>query len=180
MKSASIAILGEYSPDFEPHAATNAAIRHSATRLEVTFDVDWISTDEISESLFVNHSAICIAPGSPYKNLEKMLWAIRFARENNVPCLGTCGGFQHMILECARNLLGFKDAQHAEYDPSASRLFISKLECSLAGREMLLQFVPDSRVSQIYGSHSATERSGAGSIPIDRRNLATRYPTLRG
>ncbi len=158
MKSASIAILGEYSPDFEPHTATNAAIRHSATQLEVAFDVNWISTDDISESLFANHSAIWVAPGSPYKNLEKALWAIRFARENNVPCLGTCGGFQHMILEYARNVLGFKNAQHAEYDPYSSCLFISKLECSLAGREMLLQFVPNSRVSQIYGSHSATEQ----------------------
>ena len=62
-----------------------------------------------------------------------------------------------MILEYGRNVLGFKDAQHAEYDPYASELFISELTCSLAGREMNLNFVEGSKVSQIYGSPSAVE-----------------------
>jgi CTP synthase (UTP-ammonia lyase) len=38
-----------------------------------------------------------------------------------------------MVLEFARNVLGFVDAKHAEYDPNASRLFISALSCSLVG-----------------------------------------------
>ena len=80
------------------------------------------------------YSAIWVAPGSPYKNLEKTLEAIRYAWENGVPCLGTCGGVQHMIIEYARNILGYKDAQHAEYDPCASNLFISSLACSLVRR----------------------------------------------
>ena len=53
---------------------------------------------------------------------------------------------------------GIADAQHAEYDPYASSLFISKLDCSLAGREMQLQFAAGSRVSKIYASRSATEQ----------------------
>ena len=83
--------------------------------------------------------------------------SIQHARENGIPCLGTCGGFQHMILEYARNVLNFKDAQHAEYDPYASDLFISQLACSLAGRGMRLTFVEGSRVAALYGSLSATE-----------------------
>jgi CTP synthase (UTP-ammonia lyase) len=62
-----------------------------------------------------------------------------------------------MIIEYARNVLGFKDAQHAEYDPFASELFISQLACSLAGRELSLRFVPESQVATIYGSLTATE-----------------------
>ena len=57
-----------------------------------------------------------------------------------------------------RSVLGFEDAQHAEYDPEASELFISRLECSLADREMRLDFAPDSRVARIYGSLTAVER----------------------
>jgi len=83
--------------------------------------------------------------------MNQTLWAIRQARENGVPCLGTCGGFQHIILEYARNVLGFADAQHAEYDPYASRLFISRLACSLVGREMELRLQPDSQVARLYG-----------------------------
>ncbi|HEX2954525.1 MAG TPA: CTP synthase, partial [Bacillota bacterium] len=72
--------------------------------------------------------------------------------------LGTCGGFQHIVLEYARNVLGIKDAQHAEYDPSASSLFISKLACSLRGREMTLQLKAGSQVAEIYGNSKTTER----------------------
>jgi len=45
---------------------------------------------------------------------------IRYAREHDVPVLGTCGGYQHVVLEYACNVLGFADAAHAEYDPYAS------------------------------------------------------------
>lgn len=154
----SIAILGEYTPAFPPHAATDAAIKHSRAVLDSEVGGEWVSTKHIDESLFQKFSAISVAPGSPYKNLEKTVWAIRYARENQIPCFGTCGGFQHLVIEYARNILGFKDAQHAEYDPYSSQLFISELTCSLAGREMPLTFVPGSKVARIYGSVSATER----------------------
>jgi CTP synthase (UTP-ammonia lyase) len=152
-----IALLGEYTPTFQPHISTDAAIGHSKNLLEIEITADWISTDDINHKLFERYSGIWIAPGSPYKNMDKTLWAIRYARENNIPCFGTCGGFQHMVIEYARNVLGFKDAQHAEYDPYASSLFISQLSCSLAGREMQLEFTPGSRVAKIYGNLSATE-----------------------
>lgn len=155
--SKSIALLGEYIPTFPPHASTNAAIEHSRKTLGVDMSADWISTADVDPSIFEHYSGIWVAPGSPYKSMEKTLWVIRYARENRIPCFGTCGGFQHMVLEYARNVLGFKDAQHAEYDPYASKLFISQLACSLAGREMQLMFVPGSQVASIYGSLSATE-----------------------
>lgn len=155
--SESIALLGEYTPTFPPHAATNAAIEHSRKLLGADITADWVSTENIGPQLFERYAGLWIAPGSPYKNMEKTLWAIRYARENHIPCFGTCGGFQHIVIEYARNVLGFKDAQHAEYDPYASELFISRLACSLAGREMRLEFVPGSQVAAIYGSLSATE-----------------------
>ncbi len=153
----SIALLGEYIRTFPPHASTNAAIEHSRKILGADISADWISTADVEPNLFEQYSGIWIVPGSPYKSMENTLWAIRYARENNIPCFGTCGGFQHIVLEYARNVLGFKDAQHAEYDPDASKLFISQLACSLAGREMQLSFVPGSQVAAIYGGLSATE-----------------------
>src|SRR5262249_1870747 len=106
---------------------------------------------------FKRYSGIWVTPGSPYKNLDKALWAIREARANRIPCLGTCGGFQHIIIEYARNVLGFKDAQHAEYDPYASSFFISKLACSLAGQKMQLTFLPGSQIAAIYDATLAAE-----------------------
>ena len=153
-----IALLGEYSPAFPPHAATDAAIAHSLQSLGAELEATWVSTAKIGPDLFERFSAIWVAPGSPYKNLEQTLWAIRHARKNKVPCLGTCGGFQHMVLEYARNGLGFREAQHAEYDPDSSTLFITELECALAGRVMRLKFEPGSRVAAIYGALTAQER----------------------
>lgn len=153
----SIALLGEFTPTFKPHIATNAAIEHSRNMLGISVEGVWVSTQDIELSLFSRFSGIWVAPGSPYKNMDKTLWAIQYARENNIPCFGTCGGFQHIILEYARNVLNFKDAQHAEYDPYSSDLFISALTCSLAGREMNLNFAEGSQVAKIYGENSAIE-----------------------
>jgi CTP synthase (UTP-ammonia lyase) len=152
-----IAILGEYTPTFPPHMATSAALEHSRALLGIEIEGVWISTASIEESLFDRFSGLWVAPGSPYKCMDKTLWAIRHAREHAIPCLGTCGGFQHMIIEYARHVLGFHDAHHAEYDSYASRLFISQLACSLAGREMRLQFTAGSQVAAIYGTQTAVE-----------------------
>lgn len=154
----SIALLGEYSPTFLPHLSTNAAIEHAKAASSLDISADWVSTADIDQTLFERYSGIWLAPGSPYKNLDKTLAAIGHARENGIPCFGTCGGFQHMILEYARNVLEFKDAQHAEYHPYASNLFISQLACSLAGRALPLTFEADSRVAEIYGALMATEQ----------------------
>ena len=152
-----IAIMGEYSPTFGPHAATNAAILHSRARVDADVDVQWVSTESIDASIATRWSGLWIAPGSPYKDMDKALLALRLGREWGIPCFGTCGGFQHMVIEYARNVLGFEDAQHAEYDPYASRLFVSRLACSLAGRKMTLRFTPGSQVGAIYGGLSAVE-----------------------
>ncbi len=156
--SRSIAILGEFSADFEPHRATETAIVHSSASLGVEINSHWVSTDCVSEELFDTHAGIWVAPGSPYRNMQRTLCAIRYARVNKVPCIGTCGGFQHMVIEYARNVLNFADAEHAEYDPYASNLLIAELECSLAGREMKLEFAEGSRVASIYGARTAVER----------------------
>lgn len=156
-RPAAIAILGEFNSDFPPHPATNAAIEHSREQLGVELHSTWVSTADIHVQSLWRYAGIWVAPGSPYRSLEKTVSAIRYARENGLPRFGTCGGCQHMIIEYARNILGYRDAQHAEHDPYASNLFISSLRCSLAGREMMLAFSPGSKVAEIYGTLTASE-----------------------
>ncbi|MUL36980.1 CTP synthase C-terminal region-related (seleno)protein [Gloeocapsopsis dulcis] len=153
-----IAILGEYTPTSETHIATNLAIAHSRSLLASEIEGHWVSTEDINSSLFDTYAGIWVAPGSPYKNMDKLLQAICYARENKVPLLGTCGGFQHMVIDYARGVLGFQDAQSQENDPYALHLFISQLDCSLAGREMKLDFIEGSQIAEIYGSLTAVEQ----------------------
>ena len=157
MTARSIAVIGEFTPTFQPHVATAAAIEHSRAALGADVEYEWIPSEDVDVGIFLRFGGIWIAPGSPYGNMAKVLAAIRHARQHGVPCFGTCGGFQHMVIEYARNVLACEEAQHAEYDPGASDLFITELTCSLAGREMTLQLRPGSRAAAIYGCESVTE-----------------------
>lgn len=156
-----IGIIGDYNPAFPPHLATNEAIRHAAESLGLTTETEWVSTDSIGLSPEVRLSqfaGLWASPGSPYRSMEGALSGIRFAREHGVPLLGTCGGLQHMIVEFARNVLGFKDAAHAEYDPFASTLFVTPLSCSLAGKTLTIKLSRESQVSAMYGTTDVVEK----------------------
>jgi predicted N-acetyltransferase YhbS len=157
-----IGIIGDYDPAFVPHRATDTALSHAASALSLAVERTWLPTvsldaPEAGESLTSFHG-LWVAPGSPYKSMTGAMNAIRYARECGVPLLGTCGGFQHVILEYARNVLGFADASHAEYDPDASRLFIARLSCSLLGRSLEISLRPESLVAHTYGKTFVKEQ----------------------
>ena len=148
-----IGIIGDYNPDFRPHQATDAAIHHAANYLGLTAAVEWLPTPLLAhapDAQLRRFDALWCAPGSPYQSMAGALQSIRFAREQRWPFIGTCGGFQHVVLEYARNVLGFTEAAHAESDPDASTLFISMLECSLVGKTMHVHLDPSSRVFRMY------------------------------
>jgi len=156
-----IGIIGDYNPAFPPHPATSEAIRHAAESLGLTTETEWIPTDSISPSpdaRLSEFAGLWASPGSPYRSMAGALSGIRFAREHGVPLLGTCGGLQHMVVEFARNVMGFKDATHAEYDPYASTLFVTPLACSLAGKTLPIKLSSESRVSAMYGTTDVVER----------------------
>jgi CTP synthase (UTP-ammonia lyase) len=83
--------------------------------------------------------------------MEGALTAIRFARENNVPFLGTCGGFQHALIEYARNILKLEDADHTESNPGARTPLIAKLSCALINQSETIRLKPDTKIRRIYG-----------------------------
>jgi CTP synthase (UTP-ammonia lyase) len=90
--------------------------------------------------------------------MEGALSAIRFAREDKIPFMGTCGGFQHALLEYARNVLGLTNAEHAETSPDSATPLISRLSCSLREGTGVIRLTPGTRLQQIYGAIETTER----------------------
>ncbi len=157
MNPIKVAIVAEFDPSFSPHIKTNEALEHSAAALGISIDKEWVSTANISLAHLRKFDGFLIAPGSPYKNMDGALLAIQFAREESRPLLGTCGGFQHIIIEYARNVLGFKGAEHEENNPNSSELFISRLACSLAGRTLTINLSRDSVAAGFYKATSARE-----------------------
>jgi CTP synthase (UTP-ammonia lyase) len=157
----SIGVIGDLNPLSETHAATDLAFHHAATHLGLSVDVEWISTlvlKEHAEDRLNRFDAFLCAPGSPYKSMMGALNGIRLARESDRPFLGTCGGFQHTVLEYAHNVMGIHDAEHAEEHPEASNLLITPMECSLVGKEEEVRLTPGSRAFEIYNSPRTLER----------------------
>jgi CTP synthase (UTP-ammonia lyase) len=160
-RKVSVAIVGDHDPSSRTHEATEASLDHAAAALGIELSHRWVPTPALAvdaRRALVDDSAVWIAPGSPYASMAGALAAIRLAREEGMPLLGTCGGFQHVVIEYARNVLGFEDAQHAEYDPRASTLFVTPLSCSLAGQEMRVCLVAGSRAAGAYGATATVER----------------------
>jgi CTP synthase (UTP-ammonia lyase) len=162
MKRKSIAVVGEFNPDNASHRATNETIKDCSVALGAPIAFDWIGTQDLAEPeggrLLTGLSGLWISPGSPYRNLGGALFAIRTARERKIPLLGTCGGFQHIILEYARNVLGYAHAEHEETAPNAEELFISRLACSLKGRSMTISIESDSLLARCYGRTKVHEQ----------------------
>ncbi|MEO7598840.1 MAG: hypothetical protein ABIV50_07905, partial [Opitutus sp.] len=73
------------------------------------------------------------------------------------PFLGTCGGFQHALIEFARNVLGINEADHAETNPNADALVVTRLTCSLIEQTGELRLLPGSELHRIYGSTATHE-----------------------
>jgi len=121
-----VALIGDYDASVPAHQAIPLALEMAGARFE------WLPTGQITDTTrLTEFDGVWCVPASPYRSMDGALTAIRFARENARPFLGTCGGFQHAVLEYARNVLGWTDAEHGESAPGAQRLVITPLECSL-------------------------------------------------
>ncbi len=155
-----VGVIGDYQPTYETHSMTNACLRHSADRLGVEVEAKWLQTPTLVEpaKAMKPFNAFICAPGSPYKSYNGALNAIRYARENDKPYLGTCAGCQHAIVEYARNVMEISDAEHAEEHPDAGNLFVTPLTCSLVGKTEEVKILPKTRAAEVYGAMSTMER----------------------
>lgn len=151
-----IGLIGDRDETKIAHRAIPAALRLAGEELGRTVDGVWLATDAMPPDLTPFDALWCV-PGSPYRGMDAALRAIRFAREQRLPCLGTCGGFQHAVIEIARDVLGLHDAEHAETAPDAPNAVISVLACSLVEVVDQVTLVPGSRIAAAYGAETASE-----------------------
>lgn len=168
-----IALVGDYNHDVLAHQAIPLAIDDAAAVLELTADYDWLATSEItSPEDMVGYDAIWVVPGSPYKNADGAFIAIQYARENAVPFLGTCGGFQHAVIEYARHVLGWEDAAHAETEQQG-QMVISALSCALVDETAAIELRPHTIIARAYGKEVIEEayRCSFGVAPAFAREL---------
>ena len=153
-----IGLIGDHDEAVVAHQAIPIALQLAADSAATAVEWQWIPTEGIrSVARLSSFDGLWCVPASPYRNMEGALLAIRHARESGRPFLGTCGGFQHAVIEYARNVLGYADADHAETAPDAVRPVIAPLACSLVEATGTVRFVSGSRIAKAYGAGEATE-----------------------
>jgi CTP synthase len=160
MKTAALALVGDFSNERLAHRCIPRALQLASTAAGASIAWEWIHTTKIKSAAndLADFSALWAVPGSPYANMDGVLAAIRFARETGRPFLGTCGGCQHALIEFARNVCGIATADHAETNPTAgAALVITPLACPLVEKTGDLHFMPGSRLQEIYGRDTAHE-----------------------
>jgi CTP synthase (UTP-ammonia lyase) len=154
-----LALIGDFNPDVVAHRAIPPALELASKATGCTVSWDWIGTDTITDAprQLAAYAGVWCVPASPYRRMDGALAAIRFARETRRPFLGTCGGFQHALIEFARNVASIPAADHAETNAGGGDLVITPLACSLVGQHEDILFTPGSQLHRIFSGQPARE-----------------------
>jgi len=130
-----IGIVGKYVELKDAYKSIAESIIHAGVKNETKVDLNWIHSEDLEEmsqeemeKLFNSLSAVLVAPGFGSRGIEGKLRAIKYVREKNIPFLGICLGMQCAVIEFARNVLGFENANSTEFNPSTSYPVIDFME----------------------------------------------------
>ena len=158
MRELQIALIGDYDPAVTAHRAIPRALELAAQRESVAVRPHWMHTAQLASLGPLSTDGAWCVPASPYADTTAVLTAIGSARESGVPFLGTCGGFQHAVLDIAGAVWGLASASHAELEPGAVDPVIAPLSCSLVEVSGTIRLAPGSRLAEAYGTLEAEEQ----------------------
>ena len=147
-KKVKIALVGKYTQLHDAYLSVEESIFHAASALDAKAEILWID-------------------GFGTRGIEGMVESAKYARENNIPCLGICLGMQVMVIEYARSVLGYKDANSSEFDEKTTHPVIALLPEQVnivaKGATMRLGSYPcslqkDSLAKSLYNKDMINER----------------------
>jgi len=148
-----IGLIGDHDARATAHRAIPLALARASAVTVMPVEGRWLPTAELGR--YPAAAAACDGlwpvPATPYADGEAAIGALRRARETGVPVLATCGGYQHALLEYARNVLGLTQAQHGEEHPEAELALIGRLACELVEVTGRIRLTPGSRLAAICG-----------------------------
>ncbi len=154
-----VALVGKYVQLHDAYISVVEALKHGGISNRVTVNIKWIDselvTDETADGLFKDVGGILVPGGFGPRGIEGKICAIRYARTHKLPFLGLCLGMQLAIVEFARNVIGYNDANSIELDPSTSHPVIA--------------LMPDQNGVEDIGG---TLRLGSYPCELDKTSLA--------
>ncbi len=119
-KKVKIALVGKYVSLHDAYISIVESLKHAGIANDADVDIKWVDSEDITDDnvneTFSDVNGILVPGGFGNRGIEGKIKAIRYARENNVPFFGICLGMQLSVVEFARNVLNFKNANSAEFD----------------------------------------------------------------
>ncbi|MBP1549139.1 MAG: CTP synthase, partial [Oscillospiraceae bacterium] len=118
-KSVKIAVVGKYAVLPDAYISVMEAVRHAGYSLGIKAEIKLINselvTPETTDELLDECDGILVPGGFGDRGIQGKIEAVRYARENKIPYLGLCLGMHMAVIEFARNVLGWSDADSAEF-----------------------------------------------------------------
>ncbi|MDD7718180.1 MAG: CTP synthase [Eubacteriaceae bacterium] len=115
-----IGLVGKYVALHDAYLSVAEALRHAGYYHKAKVNIQWIDSETITadnaSEVLGGVDGIIVPGGFGDRGVEGMITAARYARENKVPYFGICLGMQIAVIEYARNVLGYKDANSGEFD----------------------------------------------------------------
>lgn len=143
-----IAFVGKYLELKESYKSLIEALIHSGAHLDTRVNITWVDSEKIesqgAEALLRDCDSVLVAGGFGNRGVEGKIQAIRYARENRIPYLGICLGMQLSMVEYARNVLGYEDANSIEFNPHTAHPMIYLID----------NFIDQSGETQLRTHHS--------------------------
>ena len=164
-----VALVGKYALE-DAYMSIHEALKHAGIQTQTEVEVLWVDADETRDhhkARLRSADAVVVPGGFGSRGTDGKVEAVRYTRENDVPFLGLCLGFQLAVVEHARNVLGLQAAHSAELDPETPHPVIDLLpeqyETEAMGGTMRLgahetAIEPGTLAAAVYGAESCTER----------------------
>jgi len=155
-----IALVGKYSGLADSYVSMSEALRHGGAACRAKVNIDYLESEKLEQNadcaeILKGYDGIFVPYGFGPRGTEGKVAAVKYARENDVPFLGICYGFQLAVIEFSRHVCGLKDANSTEINPDSPY--------------PVIDLMPEQRGIEIKG---ATMRLGAHKIVIEPDTIA--------
>ena len=148
------------------------SLYHAGFENDSQVEIRWVESEDLTDQAackeaFADVDGIIVPGGFGDRGIEGMIQAAQYARENRVPCFGICLGMQIMVIEFARNVLGYKDANSSEFTPDGAHNVISLMpdqqgNIPKGGTMRLGKYpctvAPGTKMAECYGESEIWER----------------------
>ena len=170
-KEVEIAIVGKYVELHDAYLSIIESLNHAGYETGVCVKIRWIDSENVtlesSKELLDGIDGLIIPGGFGDRGIEGKINACKYVRENNIPFLGICLGMQISVIEFARNVCGFTDANSGEFNPKSEHKVIDfipeQLQVTQKGGTMRLgaypcKIIPNTLLEKTYKQTEISER----------------------